>query len=235
MKPSLKNSTVIAITGIDTDTGKTIATGLLARYLVKKGIQIITQKMVQTGCKTVSEDVQVHRKIMGMEWTNHDQDGSTCPYLFQYPASPHLAAAMEEKSIDCSRILTATETLKTTYDCILLEGAGGLQVPLNKSCTVLDYIQDQHYPVILVSSSKLGSINHTLLSMEALKARSLDLIGLIYNTFPGDDALIAADSIHQMDIYMQRFGFEPKIKKMDAVNLENPPDMDFHPFFDPFF
>ncbi|MBL6957333.1 MAG: AAA family ATPase, partial [Chlorobium phaeobacteroides] len=85
------NGNVIAIAGIDTGIGKSVATGLLARSLLESGSRVITQKMVQTGCQDVSEDILLHREIMGVPLQDVDRDGTTCPYVFSYPASPHLA------------------------------------------------------------------------------------------------------------------------------------------------
>jgi len=227
MAPGLQK---IAITGIDTDAGKTIATGLFARYLKSNGINVITQKMVQTGCQNMSEDIMTHRQIMGLSMLPEDQDQLTCPYLFDHPASPHLSAALEGKEIDCDIITRATEKLSEQYECILIEAAGGLLVPLNENMTVLDHITSNKYPVILVSSAKLGSINHTLLSIEALKNRNLNLLGIIYNHDPGNDAIIAKDSVKQIARFMKQYGFTPNIVEIDSINISEPPDIDFSSF-----
>ena len=97
---------VIFITGIDTGAGKSIATGLIARYLYKNNKSVITQKIVQTGCEKISEDIALHRKIMGIDLNEDDKKGLTCPYTFKYPASPHLAAQMEQKEIDLDVVVT---------------------------------------------------------------------------------------------------------------------------------
>ena len=87
--------TVLFISGIDTDIGKTIATGLLAKALYQKGHKVITQKLVQTGCRDIAEDLITHRNIMGMPLQRIDKEGVTCPYVFSKPASPHLSSALE--------------------------------------------------------------------------------------------------------------------------------------------
>ncbi len=94
----------IFITGIDTDVGKTIVTGLLAAYLNQKGIYTITQKIVQTGCTEFSEDIRVHRQLMKLNLCNEDRSGLTCPYVFKYPASPNLAAKLENTKIEVQKI-----------------------------------------------------------------------------------------------------------------------------------
>lgn len=219
------------ISGIDTDIGKTIATGLVARYLFKQDQSIITQKIVQTGCQGLSDDIRVHRQLMGCDLFEEDRSGLTCPYLFKHPASPHLSARLEGKQIDTQTISRATRELKKRFKTILIEGAGGLQVPLNNDSTVLDYIRENHYPVILVTSSKLGSINHTLLSIEALKTRNIHLLGMVYNRYPETDKIISDDSITQMRRFMVQCGYDGPIVEMGGIDLSRPRDLDFSGFF----
>ncbi len=157
---------VYFISGIDTDAGKSIVTGVIARTLLQKGVHVITQKFIQTGCVGISEDILKHREIMGIPPQEVDKDGTTCPYVMTYPASPHLAAEIDRVEIDVERIHRSTEKLDAAYDVVLLEGAGGLYVPVSRQYLTIDYIQEYKHPLILVSSSKLGSINHTLMSLE---------------------------------------------------------------------
>jgi len=199
--------------------GKTIATGLLANYLKKNRINVITQKMVQTGCQDISDDIKTHRQLMGSKWLPEDEAQLTCPYLFKHPASPHLSASLEDKEIDCHTITKATQTLSDRYECVIIEAAGGLLVPLNEKRTVLDHIVSGNYPVILVSSAKLGSINHTLLSIEALKNRRLDLLGIVYNHNPGNDVIIAKDSVKQIARFMTQYGYAPNIVEIDTIDI----------------
>lgn len=182
------------ISGIDTDTGKTFATGYLARRLLREGVKAITQKLVQTGNREVSEDIIVHRKIMGIAPVAEDTAGLTCPVIFSYPASPHLASRLDGRETDLERIEAATVALAGRYEVVLLEGAGGLMVPLTPTLLTIDYIAQHGYPVILVTSGKLGSINHTLLSLEALQRRNISLYSIIYNHWPAGDSVIGHDT-----------------------------------------
>jgi len=185
---------VIFVTGIDTGIGKTYVTGLMARFLVQKGFSVITQKLVQTGCTGISEDIILHRKIMGIELTPYDKEGLTCPCVLSFPSSPHLAARLENKKVDIERIQEATSILENKYDYVLLEGIGGVFVPLNESVTVLDFLVERKYPVVVITSPRLGSINHTLLTMEALARRNIAILGLFYNNYPDEEQLIVNDS-----------------------------------------
>jgi dethiobiotin synthetase len=218
---------VIFITGIDTDSGKTIATGLMARYLIKSGISVITQKIVQTGCDKISDDIAMHRKIMGIDLTEDDRNGLTCPYIFKYPASPHLSAGFENKKIDINIISEATKQLSAKYDIVLLEGVGGLLVPLNNETTLLDYIEMNNYSIIIISSAKLGSINHTLLTMEAIKNRDLKIRGLFYNHFPKQDREILNDTRDVIEKYLSQHWFNASIIDIPCYDINaTPPDID---------
>lgn len=211
-------STIYFITGIDTDIGKSIATGLLARYFSEQGVNVITQKLVQTGCEGISEDILIHRKLMGIELLQEDKDGITCPYIFSVPCSPHLAAELDDTKIELEKIDKATQTLSGKFELILLEGAGGLHVPLTADFTLVDYIEKKKYPTILVSSSRLGSINHTLGSLEVASKRNIEVSAVIYNRFGDSDKRITHDTKAVIASYMKRYGFDGPV--LDLYPLE---------------
>lgn len=188
-------SEVIFVTGIDTDAGKTYATGWLARKIAAEGRSVITQKFIQTGCPDgVSEDIAVHRRIMGTGWLAEDAEGLTAPQVFSYPASPQLASVIDGRAIDFESIDRAADELARRYDVVLVEGAGGPLVPLTDDYLTIDYAVRRRLPVVLVTNGRLGSISHTLLCLEAIKARNLELRAVLYNTFNDTDPLIAADT-----------------------------------------
>ena len=191
---------VYFISGIDTSVGKTAATGAIAKALAQAGKRVITQKMIQTGCEQVSEDIEEHRRIQGIPFTEEDREGWTCPYIFSYPCSPHMAAAKDGRTIDLQVITQATERLRERYEYVLLEGAGGLMVPNDFQSLTIDYIRDQGYPLILVTSGKLGSINHTLLSLFAAEQYGIPVKAMVYNQYPHIDALIEANTLEYLRI-----------------------------------
>lgn len=188
------------VSGIDTEIGKTYATGFLAKLWTEQGKKVITQKLIQTGNADISEDIQKHREIMGQGWFQEDHDKLTMPEIFSYPASPHLATRLDNREIDFQKIENATQTLAERFEIVLLEGAGGLMVPLTTSLLTIDYVAQHQFPVILVTSGRLGSINHTLLSLEALKSRGLKLKALVYNLKDeSKDPLISQDMLLMLD------------------------------------
>ncbi|MBN8791597.1 MAG: ATP-dependent dethiobiotin synthetase BioD [Stenotrophomonas nitritireducens] len=195
---------VIFVGGIDTEIGKTVVTGWLARQWIEQGREVITQKLVQTGCVGASDDILLHRRLMGSGLFDEDRDGTTMPALYAYPASPHLAAKLESRALDLDAIAAATARLRARYDTVLVEGAGGLLVPLTAELLTLDYVAAQGWPVILVTSGRLGSINHTLLSLEAIAARGIALHGIAWNSRDdGSDEVIAAESRRYLRQWMQ--------------------------------
>ena len=99
---------VFFVSGIDTDAGKSYATGFLARELNQKGNRTITQKFIQTGNVGYSEDIDLHRRIMGIPPTEEDRAGLTMPEIFSYPASPHLASRLDGRAIDFNKMEQAT-------------------------------------------------------------------------------------------------------------------------------
>ena len=186
---------VYFVSGIDTNIGKSYATGYLAMKWNKQGIRTITQKFIQTGNTDISEDIELHRRLMGTGLLPEDKSGLTMPEIFTYPCSPHLAMEIDRRSIDFDKIERATAVLSERYDAVLLEGAGGLMVPLTRELLTIDYVARKNYPLIFVTSGRLGSINHTLLSLEAISKRGIRLHTVAYNLFPEeDDDLIRRDT-----------------------------------------
>lgn len=220
------DAVIYFVSGIDTDAGKSVVTGLLARSLRKKGVNVITQKFIQTGWVGISEDILKHREIMGIEPQSVDKDGTTCPYVMTYPASPHLAAEIDRVTLDMERIMESTRKLETMYDMVLLEGAGGLYVPVTRDYFTVDYIQEHKYPLILVASSKLGSINHTLMSLELCRSRRIEVTCLVYNRFPNDSEWITNDSITIFKHYLEQYSPSTALIEVPVVHGTDYPDVD---------
>ncbi len=203
--------TVLVISGIDTGIGKTFVTGMLARVLLQQGKNVITQKIVQTGCEGVAEDILEHRRLMGIGLQEADHEGLTCPYLFRYPASPHLSARLEGAEVDLMHIRRATLFLQKRYELVLLEGVGGLLVPLGPDLLFADYVRGTGYGLVLVTSPRLGSINQTLLSLEACVKRGISVRAVVYNSFQEVDKILADDTREVIKHYLNKSGYSAPV------------------------
>jgi dethiobiotin synthetase len=217
---------VYFITGIDTDTGKTFATGMAARHLRRQGKNVITQKLAQTGQgAAVSEDIALHRRLMNIELLPEDTQEITCPYCFSFPASPSLAAELAGQRVAPEVITRSTETLLQRFDTVLLEGAGGFLVPLTQELLIADYIAQHNYPVILITSGKLGGINHTLLTVESIRHRNIPLAGIVFNHYPPVDVVLRQEALKVFRRHCSN------IVEMPVVDLNNITEVDFSPLF----
>lgn len=163
-------SAIYFITGIGTNVGKTIVSAILTEAL-----EADYWKPIQAGDLDNSDSLKVKDLISNKRSVFHPED-----FLLSQPMSPHAAAAIDNKKIAVKDI-----TRPQTSNNLVIEGAGGLLVPLNHSETIADLILPVDR-VILVSRNYLGSINHTLLSLEVLKNRGLDCFGIIFNGQPND-------------------------------------------------
>lgn len=197
-------SETIFISGIDTDAGKSYCTAWLAHRFMDSGLSVATQKFIQTGNVGRSEDIELHRRLCGTGPLPEDADLTTAPVIFSYPASAQLAARLDNRDIDVSAIDRSRQLLASRYDVLLIEGAGGLMVPLTDDFFTIDYIATRQLPLALVTNGVLGSINHTVLSLEAIAARGLQLKYLLYNTHFDSDAVIAQDTREFIARYVAR-------------------------------
>jgi len=174
------------ITGTDTDVGKTIVTAGLLRRLRVAGVNAASMKPVQTGAETsedgsfVAPDLLVHHHAAGFDPPSEDRK-LMAPYLYEPACSPHLAGRMADRYPDIGHIVDCAGQLAERYEFLLVEGAGGIYAPLTESETMLDLMQALGYPILLVAHRGLGTINHTLLSIEALRGAELEIMGVVFN------------------------------------------------------
>ena len=208
---------IFFVSGIGTNVGKTVATGLYAKRLLQEGRKVATVKLVETGSKDgKSQDVAVHRKLMGIKLPE-DGEGLTCPMTYKFPASPELAAHLEGKKVPVGKLVAAARKVAGRYDITLVEGAGGLMVPLTARLTNLDLAMREKWPLILVVTGELGAINHALLSLEAIKARGVKLDKVLFNHLPGEDKTIAADNLKAIRRWLKANMKEVKVDELPSL------------------
>ncbi len=218
------------ITAIDTDAGKTVITGLLAHWLEQQGHKVITLKLVQTGCEGIAEDLRTHRQIQNRPLLPEDKNGLTSPYVFPFAASPHLSARLEHQTIEFEKIDRNIFVLSQKYPFLIIEGVGGLCVPLTEDKLVIDFIAERRFPTFVVTSGRLGSINHTLLTLRELARSRIPVDGIVYNHFPIADPVISVESKR----YFRNYDPAIPLISVPVFEPQNPPLVDFSAFFKPF-
>ena len=183
------------ITGTDTDIGKTFVTGGVAAAALRSGRRTAVLKPVQTGSEAYPPDLcEVRKMAPGIMDIPSELE---TPYSFKLPASPHLAAAEEGAEIRLSVMQDAVASVEEKFspEILLIEGAGGVLVPLNEQDTMLDLMSSLGFPAILVTSAKLGTINHTLMSVKVLRSAGVDIAGIIFNRMPLEPGVIERDNV----------------------------------------
>ena len=170
----------VFITGTDTGVGKTLVSAALALHLTNRGLTVGVMKPIETGVSPAREaqsDAARLRSIIASE----EPLGAICPYSFELPVAPLAAAQSEGQTINPDTIKKVYRLLSGRYDCMVVEGIGGVHVPITTSSDVMDLIKQLRLSVILVGRSGLGGINHALLTIEALRRKHIHIIALVLN------------------------------------------------------
>lgn len=172
----------IFITGTDTGVGKTYIGSGIAAALRREGVDVGVMKPAETGCKTRRGALVPNDAVLLMRSAAvTDPLDLVNPYRFRAPLAPAIAAAREGKVIEIRRIVSAFRTLARKHACMVVEGAGGIMVPLTASRQYLDLAGVLNLPVLVVARPGLGTINHTLLTVMALRSRGLRIAGIVIN------------------------------------------------------
>lgn len=188
----------IFIAGTDTDIGKTYVTRIIAETLIKQKIKVVTQKWCNSG--PIPTDIDKH----GLnEIKSYARE--RLPYHFSLPASPHLAAKQAGSIIDNNYLKDCLNILERNFECVLIEGSGGPFVPLNHKTLYIDLIEALRLPVLLVAPERIGSINQTLVHLEAFKRRNIEVLGIVLNKSDQDpvDPCIIEDHKKQIEHFSQ--------------------------------
>jgi dethiobiotin synthetase len=186
------------ITGTDTEVGKTYIACKLIKHYVALGYKVVGMKPVAAGCDWVdgawlNEDVKLLTAASNVQAPTHLIN----PYSFKEPIAPHIAAQHEGVIIDLQLIVDAYQQLTQLADIVIVEGAGGLLVPLGDDHTLADLVAQLNIPIILVIGLKLGCINHALLTYEVIQQRQLKLDSWLAN--PIDSSMLAsADNLQTL-------------------------------------
>jgi len=186
------------ITGTDTGVGKTIVTLGLMRHLQAQGKTVAALKPIATGCERTAAGLRNKDALRLQAQASVRLDyRQVNPYAFEPPVAPHIAAGLAGVRIEFDRIRSALGSLSGQADCVLVEGIGGWQVPVNGRQTMADLARVLALPVILVAGIRLGCLNHALLSAAAIEASGLRLAGWVANCIP-PRADFAEDNINYL-------------------------------------
>jgi len=196
----------VFITGTDTGVGKTLAAAALALHLKKRGLSVGVMKPIETGSlagKDSRSDAVRLRSIIESE----EPLGAICPYSFELPVAPLTAAQLSDQPINPDTIKKIYTLLSNRYECMVVEGVGGVHVPLTRSDNVMDLVKRLRLPVVIVGRSGLGGINHALLTIDALRRKKIHMIGLVLNrTEPVRSALARAQERSTVEILRKQAG-----------------------------
>ena len=188
---------VLFVTGTDTEVGKTYVCGALLGYLRARGIQAGYQKWVATGVEGegLPQDLTECLAAAGQRPEPGSLDWQV-PYRFHLPASPHLAAEREKRQVDPEVVVERCREWALRHPFLLVEGVGGLLVPLRRDLLLADLLARLRLPTLLVARSGLGTLNHTLLSLEALRRRHIPVVGVVFSDAAAEeDEFLVADNL----------------------------------------
>ena len=188
----------IFITGTDTGVGKTIVAATLARLLRMRGLNVGVMKPVTSGCREengrlVSDDALLLCQAAGVTCSD-----AVAPYLLREPVAPAEAAKLDGVRIDFARIRESFTTVSAGYDFMIVEGAGGLMVPLAGGLLVADLARQLELPLLVVARPNLGTINHTVLTCFAAQQMELKVAGVIINNYPEPPGLAERSAAHHI-------------------------------------
>jgi len=198
------------VTGTGTEVGKTVVAALIARTLAGAGERVAVFKPAVTGLDDPGEaDHELLRRAAGSK----QADDEIAPYRYGPPASPHLAASLAGGEIDSERLRAAAASAAEGADRLVCEGVGGLLVPLAAGYTVRDLAVDLALPLIVAASSGLGTINHTLLTLEAARSAGLEVAMVVLTPWPDVPSTVEASNLET-------------IAALGAVRVETVPQLD---------
>jgi dethiobiotin synthetase len=179
------------VTGTGTEVGKTVVAAAITRTLAERGQSVAVFKPAVTGLEEDGEsDHALLRRAAGSTQSNEE----IAPYRYRPPASPHLAALLAGEEIERKRLISSARAAAGSADAIVCEGVGGLLVPLSRDYLVRDFAVDLGLPLVVAAAPGLGTINHTLLTIEAARAAELALAAVILTPWPAEPSEIEASN-----------------------------------------
>jgi len=189
------------ITGTDTGVGKTVVTGALAGALRRRGVDCGIMKPIQTGATRKPDgswfapDAEYLRLVSGVG----DPLNLICPQIFEAATAPSVAAAAEDLCVDIPALHAAFHKLASQHDILLVEGAGGLAVPIHNRYVMADLAHDLELPAIIVARPNLGTINHTVMTVEYARSKGVTVHGIIISGYPAAPSLAERTAVAEIE------------------------------------
>ncbi|MEI7818336.1 MAG: dethiobiotin synthase [Desulfuromonadales bacterium] len=211
----------IFITGTDTGVGKTVVAAVLARLLRMNGVSVGVMKPVTSGCREVSGDLLSDDALLLCQAAAIPCSEDIALYRLREPIAPAEAAKLDGVKIDFSAIKAAFTRLSSSFEYVIVEGAGGLMVPLSGGLLVADLARELDLPVLVVARPNLGTINHTVLTCFAAQQMGLRVAGVIINGMPENPGLAEKCSPHQIGSLCGApvLGIWPQRNEIDEIDL----------------
>lgn len=202
--------------GTDTEVGKTFQAAALARHLVAAGVRVGVYKPVASGiARETKSDAQWLYEAAELTCPVE----MVCPQQFSAPVAPPVAARLEGRLVDESLLFEAAKEWQGNCDFLIIETAGGALSPISESLTVLDFVcrSELDFPIVLVAANRLGVVNHTLLTLESLSRRGLEVTGVLLNQLPTTD--VSVDSSLASNLALLRQFAADSVVETDAQKI----------------
>jgi len=213
----------VFVTGTGTGVGKTLVAAGLLKALTDSGVSALPVKPVQTGCpridgKLSAPDLEFSLKAADLS-PGEDLMDLMCPFRYSLACSPHLGGRMTGVYPDVETITGKMDQLFEKCDYLIAEGAGGVMVPLNGSEKMLDLMVELNWPVVLVARGDLGTINHSLLSLAALRNAGLRVAAVVVNHLTEDVSIVTRDNTHAIAQYGD------SVRVLEIAHMRNPEEL----------
>lgn len=187
------------VTGTDTGVGKTLVAGGISRILSDQGLRVGVFKPVASGCKHEHEGlINADAHFLRMCSRCDFELSVINPVGYVVPAAPVVCEEFENRRVDFGAMAQAYDSICQGSDVMIVEGIGGVRVPISEGVDVLDLMKEFDLPVVIVSRPNLGTINHTLLTIDAVRAVGLEVSGVVISGYEAETATLAEETVSQV-------------------------------------
>ena len=208
----------VFVTGTGTEVGKTVVAAAIARTLAAEGKRVAVFKPVVTG---LDEPGEPDHALLRRAASSTQSDEEIAPYRYGPPASPHLAAKLASEEIEPERLRDGAGAAAAGADALVCEGVGGLLVPLSHDYLVRDLAADLDLPVVIAASPSLGTINHTLLTIEAARAAGLAIEAVVITPWPGEPTQVERSNRKTIEVLGK-----VEVEVLPLLDLDDPQSWD---------